>query len=349
MGNMKEKKHKLTKGWLSTVAMAALLGMYLTSCEGPMGPAGKDANENCIQCHNDETRVLAKMLQHANSQHQMGTSFERNAANCAACHSHEGFTDRMLAGTMDASAAVDDPTPAGCRTCHNIHNAYDETDWAISFPEPVTLFINDVEMDFGNANICANCHQPRIPDPVLTAGGGNLNITSSRWGPHHGTQSTMVWGTAGYEYSGTTYPSKNGTHPHADATCTTCHMADAYGAQAGGHTFRMSYDYHGSEEENIAGCTTCHQSLEEFDYNGKMTEIEGLWEDLRDELINIGWVKASDGLVNASSGSPLNLSPDEAGAIYNYLFVMEDKSSGIHNPGYAKALLQGSLDFLATK
>jgi len=62
---------------------------FFGGCEGPAGIAGEDANETCIQCHNNETKVLAAMVQHSNSGHQTGSSFERNGSSCAPCHTHQ--------------------------------------------------------------------------------------------------------------------------------------------------------------------------------------------------------------------------------------------------------------------
>ena len=39
-------------------------------------------------------------------------------------------------------------------------------------------------------------------------------------------------------------------------------------------------------------------------------------------------------------------SADVAGALWNYMFVEEDQSHGIHNPQYAKALLTNSVEAL---
>ena len=75
-------------------------------------------------------------------------------------------------------------------------------------------------------------------------------------------QGIMLAGTGGVEFAGTaTY----GNSPHTTAitdACVTCHMAEAYGSQAGGHTWNMTYDYHGQETLNDAACQTCHTDVE---------------------------------------------------------------------------------------
>ncbi|KPK84958.1 MAG: hypothetical protein AMS27_08600 [Bacteroides sp. SM23_62_1] len=340
------KKYLYYLGLSVTVLALGICMNLVTSCEGPEGPAGMDANENCVQCHNDGSVLFAKSLQAGNSKHMTGTAFERNSTSCAICHTSQGFVERMDAGTTTTSGTIHNPTPPNCRTCHMIHENYDTTDFALRYSDPVTLWINDVTIDLGDGNLCANCHQPRIPDPLPTVGGGNVTINSNRWGPHHGLQSSTLWGTGGYEIAGSESYGTPGSTTHAGAGCTQCHMAEAYGNQAGGHTFNMTYDYHGRESENVAACTGCHSSLKSFDYNGVQSEVEELLDSLKNVLADKGWLDPDEELPNASSDNPLVLSADDAGTLLNFLIILEDGSHGVHNPGYTVALLTNSLEHL---
>ena len=347
-----------------TLTAFFLAAVIMIGCEGPAGPAGKDGTDGidgvdgvdgkdgadgttaCASCHNDDTDVFVKSLQAANSKHMTGGNFERSDARCAACHTHEGFIDRMDRGEMEASTDIAEPSPPNCRTCHKIHVNYDTTDFAVRYPDPVALWINDVSVDLGVGNQCVACHQPLVPGPMFGESADSLTITNKRWGPHHGPQGAMVWGTSAYEIAGNeSYPTAGGS-THASAGCETCHMPAARGYQAGGHTFKMTYLYHGSESDWVAGCTDCHSGLEEFDLNGKQTEIATLKDSLHSVLMGMDLLDA-DGYLKASSSSPLKVSQEEAGIIYNYKFVLEDLSDGVHNPAYAMALLKNSLDALA--
>lgn len=319
---------------LTTVAFFLAFTVF-TGCEGPAGTAGVDANETCKVCHNDNSDMLAKQVQAANSGHMTGGNFERNGADCAACHTHEGYLDRMASGEMEASADISDPTPPNCRTCHMVHNAYDSTDWALAYTDPVALWINDVTVDIGSSNLCANCHQPRIPDPLPVMGGADVTVTSPYWGVHYSVQSAVLWGTAGYEFSGDSYPGK-GTTTHAGAGCAKCHMAEAYGNQAGGHSFHMAYDYHGSDMPNMAGCTGCHSTAESFDIGGVQTAVTELHDSL-------GSVLEGKGFLSGGRIVPATYKADEAGAVLNYLLVKGDHSKGVHNPAYIQALLKNTL------
>jgi len=94
--------------------------------EGPTGPAGADGTALCGTCHNVSTTVLAKQVQWQASVHATGGNSERGgSASCAVCHSSEGFSLAIAGGT---AIGIDNPTQPNCRTCHNIHTNYDETD-----------------------------------------------------------------------------------------------------------------------------------------------------------------------------------------------------------------------------
>ncbi len=103
------------------------------------------------------------------------------------------------------------------------------------------------------------------------------------------------------------------------------------------------------EEDFVTGrnVTGCHRSapLEDFSYDGAQTEISALLKQLGTELRTRDLID-EDELLVASETFPLSLTEAEAAAIWNYLLVLEDRSAGIHNTGYSRALLQNSLDSL---
>jgi hypothetical protein len=176
-------------------------------------------------------------------------------------------------------------------------------------------------------------------------GGGNVEITSSRWGPHHGPQGNNVWGVGGYLIAGSkSYPEAGSTTHATGAGCNACHMAPVpYGGRSsGGHTFNMTYEYHGSIEENIGACTPCHSTAETFDIAGVQTTVDGLVADLEAVFIAKGWMDEPGALWN----TPITATANEAGAMLNYKIITEDRSRGIHNPAYMVALLTNSLESL---
>ncbi|MEN8173767.1 MAG: hypothetical protein ABFS03_12930, partial [Chloroflexota bacterium] len=110
---------------------------------------------------------------------------------------------------------------------------------------------------------------------------------------------------------------------HATAvenTCVSCHLEN--------HAF----------EASLASCQDCHEGIEDFDLNGAQTEIEELADELGEYL------KAA-GLLD-EEGHPVKgtYPEDQAQAAWNYIYiVLEDKSMGLHNTAYAKALLEAGL------
>lgn len=353
---------------LSSMLMVICLAFFVSACEGPEGPAGEDGaigpigpkgdkgdpgdpgadgTAGCITCHDMSTELVARLDQWRNSQHNLGGNFERNGQGCNECHTHEGFREFIANGAV--AGPPPNPTAIGCRTCHNIHTTWGEADYSLAVTGPTKFratYFTAADYNKGNSNICVTCHQPRNVSPFPTVNGPDVTITSSRYGPHHGPQGSFLVGAAGYEVPGSTaYPSGN---PHGGITdgCITCHMAAPFGRQSGGHTMRLAYEYHGSEVANMAGCVTCHPSAKNFDINGFQTDIEALGLQLAD-LLKADNILQLDGDGNPTglNIAPLTLSANKAGALYNWkMIIIEDRSKGVHNPGWARALLENSIE-----
>lgn len=328
--------------------------------QGPAGPAGQDANENCTQCHNDNITLFATQVQYAQSTHRTGGNFERATTSCAPCHTHQGFLERLETGAQTTAENILDPAPINCRTCHQIHESFTSADYALTASGPVELWnASHGTVDYGDAagNLCAQCHQARVLT-MPTMGAATVSVTSSRYGYHHGPQAQVVGGTGAVEFAGSKTVSGGPTshgNPAANAmACATCHMGQAYGEQAGGHTWKMKYEYHGSDRENVAGCNVsgCHNDLDGFDAFGDVpAEIQALLVAIETKLVALGIKQAmSDdytihGLsVYANTG---DWPGDVAGAFLNWQMFAEDRSLGLHNPAYARAVLTNTMEVLA--
>lgn len=340
------------------IMLALMVGLAACTKEGPAGPAGadgtnglpgadgedgidgQDGTATCVQCHDDSQIGFGKTLQWEASTHATGGNFERNTESCAPCHTSQGFLERMAADAQVTAAPVNNPNPPNCYTCHQIHSTYEVSDWALTYKDAVTLW-HPVEtkasVDLGTGNLCANCHQARIPVPMPVPGGENVTITSPYWGAHHGPVANIIGQAGGYEV-GSGYESSF----HATGvsnSCKTCHMATAYGVQAGGHNMGMTYAYHGHDVINTAGCVSCHTDADALDTKIENTkaEIDGLLTQLGDILI------AQEVMDETYHSIPKEMSADQAGGILNFNMVREDKSHGIHNFKYAKTLLTNSI------
>jgi formate-dependent nitrite reductase cytochrome c552 subunit len=338
---------------IGTILFALILG--LASCEGdegpigpagPTGPTGSDGiagTTNCVQCHGSSQKITAKLFQWEHSVHATGGNFDHNAPNCAICHTSQGFLERIATGATQTAATIQDPLPQNCYTCHKIHTTYTEADWAFTQTQPVTLWVGGQTLDFGKANLCISCHQsrtytPALPDPNT---GGTVNIQTTRYGTHHGPQGVMLPGLNGYEVPGPV-PYENSAHTMLLANnfknaCITCHMGTAQGVESGGHTFRVI-----SEEGviNTAACVECHPVAADLNalVDDRQAQIEAKLAELEALLVARGKYNATTG-----QNTKGDYTGHEAGALFNFKFVEEDKSRGVHNFKYAYALLTNSI------
>jgi hypothetical protein len=279
---------------------------------------------NCTACHNDTTLITGKKTAWSTSVHGTGTDYLRGtSADCAGCHSGGGFSAMIAAGLNPGTVEAGDPEPTrqDCRACHQIHVSYTSADWALETTAPVKLFaLEDVTFDGGKGNLCANCHQPRRDFPEAVD--GMITGISTHWGPHHGPQSAMLLGVAG--------SIKGNPSAHymlARDTCVTCHLG-----QNKSHTF----------EPLLSACQTCHSGAENFDIDGVQTQVQAMIDELGEALVAAGVLSE-----NSVDGHPTVTEAPEAvaTALYDWLYVAhEDKSKGVHNPAYTKALLQAGLD-----
>lgn len=311
--------------------LAVIFTMFLfVGCEGP---AGEDGNDSCKECHN-QTHMSAIAAQYETSGHAAGTNvaYAGGRNTCAACHSHEGFVETKHTGRDTTATAIAIPTRVDCKTCHDGHVSFDTVDgpdYALRAKSavPLLMFKKEKSVDFGgSSNLCANCHQPRTAAPVANAD-GEFRISSTHYGPHHGPQASYLQGVGAYEVAGSTaYPAEGSSAHSASGACVACHMNEA-NENGGGHTFAA----------NVAGCTSCHTSATTLDINGIQTEVHGLLEDLAAILKSKGVLDDEGHVI------PGTYAVDLAGAYYNYIGIEEDRSLGVHNPAYIKAVLKNTI------
>jgi hypothetical protein len=302
---------------------------------GPQGPSGEAAeidvsDLSCTECHNDTTLIWSKEAQFREvSTHGTGEAFERGeSGSCAGCHGTEGAEARISAGLPPHDPSVEavvNVSPYDCRTCHNIHTTYTSEDWGLTGAEqPVVLEMTGGTFDKGPANLCANCHQIRNELPVLS--GVPFTIDSTRFGTHHGVEAQMLLGEGGVGVEGEPSPH----YTQTEEACVTCHMGEERN-----HTYLPE----------VARCQTCHTDLEDFDHNGVQTEITDLLAEVKALLINSGIIQADyeeNGEVQQNQSVPGEFPEEVVSALWNYMFVVEDQSMGVHNAPFTRALLEAA-------
>lgn len=310
--------------------------------EGPEGPLGQNGVENCMDCHGSSQLITAKLFQWESSVHATGGHYERSNASCGACHTSQGFLDRIETGDMVASKDIEDPLPQNCYACHQIHKTYTGDDWNLTSTNPVALWVGGETIDVGKGNLCLNCHQARVPSPAIPAIGENetYNITNKRYGPHHGSQGAVFTGSSAYEI-GDGYENS----PHTtliENACVTCHMATIEGSnESGGHTFRVISE---SGELNPNGCVQCHSDTDELEMKvaAAQGEISILLDSLGNALHDLGLLDDN----RQYAVVPQDFTSLRLGILWNYQYIKEDRSLGLHNFKYSKTLLENSIEAL---
>lgn len=295
----------------------------------PAGPT------TCFDCHGDDnTAVLAAEKQWENSKHATDEEIDKGTrSSCAYCHSNEAFVTWIETGTK---TTTENPTGIGCFTCHAPHT----TGSLRLRTEEANILGNDVAFDMGKGNLCANCHRSRRDVREYVYAGREM---SSHFGPHYGPQADMLAGTGGYEYSGVTYSNSPHTiQVETEDGCVACHMEVLGGHVLGGHSMNLEWE----EEEHTDACDQagCHGDIGTFNYKGAQTTLETLMAELREKLLAANLIDDTDHPIERVVETV-----DSLGAVYNFRFVAEDKSHGIHNTDYAIQLLSSSIDFLETK
>ncbi len=310
---------------LSVAILASGCTREVTTVEQTMGPS------NCFTCHSDQsTFLVAASEQYGNSQHASAENLDRNYAPCSGCHVSEGWVERNATG--QAPGLVSNPTAINCFTCHAPHT---RGDFSLRKTSPAMLQ-NGAIFDLGAANICADCHQARRDNTTYVS---EPTALSRFWGPHHSTQGDLLIGSNGYEYAGFSY--EQTAHRSAtDNGCLDCHFKETSNYVVGGHSFNMVFDTGSGVIENTAACADCHGGISSFDFNGVQTEVDSLVSELRSRLLTAGLIDGADHPASTT------VSADSAGAVWNFLVVLEDRSRGIHNPDYARGLLQSSILFM---
>jgi hypothetical protein len=208
-----------------------------------------------------------------------------------------------------------------------------------------------------------------IANAYLLAPSGSVQQNNAAYG---------VW--SGWEFPGYSY--ENSSHSGIKERCVQCHMAsspsflassasnfskpDTLLTKLGGHTFKVAFDYVSSNGTttilNPTGCEECHgeASIEFVELTQAKTNkyLASLYNLLpkRDTIVTATAPKGTAILFTdtiawqnqktAPASAKRKLTVAERAAAYNYQFVTNDGSFGVHNYNYAKGLLASSIDQL---
>lgn len=345
--------------FLKLILFGFICAFIATSCvkEGPVGPAGTDGKDGvdgtngrdgadgqvtCLTCHSG-TNMEAKQAEFAMSIHSSGAiavDYAGGRASCARCHSHEGFTQFSVFNSVLGD--ITNPTAWKCNTCHGLHKSFEGKDYALRMTAPVVPIApaNGVMDLKGNSNLCGTCHQSRSAEPNTAAPGTTFNQSVRNY-PHYSAQGNILYGNGLAEIKGSvTYPTK-ATSDHLTmngGSCVGCHMG-TFSARQGGHSFIP----------RVKACNDCHGGtpIANYNYGGVQTDIKAKLDQLNKRLLELGLITETvvDGVVEYAP-KPGTVPMVHAQAVYNYFGVKYDRSYGVHNPKYVKAILQNTIEAL---
>ncbi len=310
-----------------------------------------ESSGNCGQCHDDPWRYN-KYAQWENSSHDQalwsnsfaqGTASQNNSLqNCIRCHDGQGyinFTKGLTTNTTGWTSA--NHVGIGCATCHDPHGNDNVASLRNSPVASDTLANAYSHAGLGGKGaICMDCHKGRRDNVTYT----QTSVTSATWGPHYSVQTDVFLGQNAAQF---TTPFISGGHRYALADgCVTCHAVATVDTgnvnrdKVGGHSFKLYNPDTGYY--HTASCTPCHgnitnwnsfMALMDYDLDGTVesipNELDGLLQAIKILLPPTGLDSISWQQIGALNDLTIKK------AYYNYQFIKNDQSKGMHNSKYS--------------
>ncbi len=349
---------------------APILKFVNVQCESCHGPGSTHASslnpadiaysyeaESCGSCHEGSHHPY--LSEWEESAHNFDAGAAHGApinGGCEGCHEGvasarrlEGDLSVFFSGAAYGTPARDDTLayPIAGITCQVCHNSHDATNpGQIRTVADIQLVTANDESpiisDGGAGKLCMQCHHARRGAESQIADG------YAHFGPHASPQADFMAGKSAFHgVADVSYAWAGPSHLNVQNSCKTCHidMVEYDGTTAiTGHTF----------EPTVEACANCHgtitsfdeiMALEDFDGDGAVegvqSEVSGLLHLLETAFVANGLDTTGTDYMGAL-GDPLKSTTILREAGYNYAFVEDDKSLGVHNPDYAIQLLQQS-------
>jgi len=278
-----------------------------------------------------------------------------NGGTCLQCHEGKTVATRFGAPNVYVEASSTTAMPIGCTTCHAPHGTSNTHELRKSISATDTT------------NLCIQCHQ-RNATPSL----------SNTRGPHSPQGPTFL-GTSGWRPAGFVWDSTSMTthsNPAANPTlCATCHVAtldvnNAAGKLAWHYTGHSFYAIPCVDTAGIDSTNSCADSQRSFaacatsGCHSSPAVAQTYFESLKGEMQYLGsvlWVdKNGNGKVDTTDGGLLARVPPAEfkntttitvamGALFNAQLITSDRSNGVHNAPYLRALLVATINAVKTQ
>lgn len=278
-----------------------------------------------------------------------------NGGTCLQCHEGKTAATRFGASDVYVEASSATPQMIGCVTCHAPHGT--------SNTHELRKAINVRD----TSNLCIQCHQRNsVPDTANTRG-------------PHSPQGPTFLGYSGWQPAGFTWDTANMTthsNPVANPTlCATCHVAalDVNNSQGQlawhytGHSFFAipcvdtagidSTNSCGDTQRSFAACATggCHSSgaVARTYFESLTSEMQYLAGVLWTDVNGNGKIDTGDtGLLTKVASTEFKrdaVITVAEGALFNVQLIASDRSNGVHNPPYLRALLLATINAVKTQ
>jgi hypothetical protein len=314
-----------------------------------------------------------------------GHSFYANGGDCIKCHTHEGFVKYGGKGAkIDSKEYVAAPTQPGCFTCHDPHVTGDMSLRTTAPATLVSGKVFDIGKGNLCAN-CHNSRY-KATDLVKALPANKVaGHWGAHHGPEAdmliGTNAYEYPGKKYYSSVHSTLTKNSCVECHM----TFPQKRFSYEPGMGGHSFELVGEVHHQPKLNTAGCLgNCHTKMKQvkapnpdtplkgfwwhqseavfdspakadFDNDGKVEPLQSEVEGLMNFFVNTkgtGYLQQGDLPMFKEDGTwnwtrmKTMRSEKEMAALYNYKFVAEDRSRGIHNAPYTIQVLYDTIETL---
>jgi predicted CXXCH cytochrome family protein len=358
----------------STSAKAYFQDVQCESCHGP-GAAhvttpdetqpipyftSYDSTKNvgCGECHSgpphnpfyeDWSRGAHRIIE--------APAISNTSGTCLQCHEGKTVAARFGAPDVYVEASSTTPMQLGCTTCHEPHGSANTHE----LRESITAT--------DSTNLCIQCHKRRsVPD-----------LTSSS-GPHSPQGPTFLgysgWRPAGFVWDSTSMTTHS--NPSANKTlCATCHVAtldvnNSKGQLAWHYTGHSFYAIPCVDTAGIDSTNSCADAQRSFaacasgSCHSSAAVAQTYFESLKSEMQYLGsilWVDVNgNGKIDTGDTGLLTKVPATEfktrsatvnntlpftvaeGARFNQQLITADRSNGVHNAPYFRALLVATIN-----
>ena len=344
---------------------------HATSAQATRIGMSKYSPDMCNQCHDGSRRHSLGTFFHQSKHNEVeiGAAAEGGRANCQPCHVGAGlmyYFNNNMDTTGIASKWVlsrDAMTSISCQVCHDPHG--NDNEFAL---RTMTLkgdslkggYVLPAQFRSSTGNICMICHGGRYAVKARITKTAPYYGWADRFYPHYNTQGEMLFGAGAYQYDDNSFTGLM-THAGVEGGCVGCHMQDRKNRLDGGGNMLANHSFSMSDTLFAAGvykptdaCAPCHGEIEDFDdiralydydrdgaIEGVQSEVTGLLDALKAKLP-----------LDATTGMPVTMRkdslavknrPDLIQNIWNWYFVYEDRSKGVHNTKYSVRILYKAL------